>query len=636
MSIQSAIGAASNGDEVRIAPGVYTSGGASVVSISNKSITLSGGYQNGDWSTSVTSTTTIIDGQNTRTGMNISNASVVISYMTVRGGKNNNGGGLSANINTFNTIVAHDMIFANNAATGSGGGLFVVGGNIFMSRSSLVGNTAGEDGGGFYGLSLTLTDGLISGNTAARNAGGASGDQLALERVDVLNNNALIGDGGGLYGAGILTDTQVLNNTAGDSGGGVYSTKINVTRGVFQGNRAEHRPGDDTERVYIGGGLYVGGTATLDGTLIISNTAQNTGGGLYQWDINGRVDISGARFDRNVALQGSGGGLSIGGSAAITGTVILNNRAAVDGGGLAQASPSNGRPLSPISITSSRIEGNTASTGNGGGIFVDDQFKLTSSLVVGNIARMSGGGIYQTDSLGRGHPSSLSLVGAWVGGNRAIGGSGGGINAGSALSIASTQVVSNTAASNGGGVYALVADGLRLTGALLGDNQASSNADGIYIDSPFDSGAASLLNVTIASGKLSLHPAIQMQGTATSLSLVNTAITSHTVGIARATGSTLTGDYNTLFGNSTNQTVGGVAAPLTFAHTVSADPKFVNPPAHDFHLREGSPLISAGDPGRSYAGQRDMDGEVMPVGGRAEIGADEFYKYRAYLPVARR
>jgi hypothetical protein len=67
------------------------------------------------------------------------------------------------------------------------------------------------------------------------------------------------------------------------------------------------------------------------------------------------------------------------------------------------------------------------------------------------------------------------------------------------------------------------------------------------------------------------------------------------------------------------------------AQSLSVDPRFVSPAQHDFHLSKGSSLIDAGDPARNYSGQHDMDNQAVPASGRAEIGADEFYKVAYYL-----
>gem|GEM_PF-1619332 len=65
-------------------------------------------------------------------------------------------------------------------------------------------------------------------------------------------------------------------------------------------------------------------------------------------------------------------------------------------------------------------------------------------------------------------------------------------------------------------------------------------------------------------------------------------------------------------------TGGGIA-------NISNDPCFVNLIGGDYRLLPDSSCINTGDPNGSYDGQTDFDGQNRVMGGRADIGADEFY-----------
>jgi hypothetical protein len=52
-----------------------------------------------------------------------------------------------------------------------------------------------------------------------------------------------------------------------------------------------------------------------------------------------------------------------------------------------------------------------------------------------------------------------------------------------------------------------------------------------------------------------------------------------------------------------------------------ADVAFVDPAGVDLHLRAGSPAIDAGDP--SLFPAVDIDGQLRPIGGAPDAGADE-------------
>jgi len=58
---------------------------------------------------------------------------------------------------------------------------------------------------------------------------------------------------------------------------------------------------------------------------------------------------------------------------------------------------------------------------------------------------------------------------------------------------------------------------------------------------------------------------------------------------------------------------------------ISDDPCFVDADSNDYHLLSDSPCIDTGDPGYvPIAGETDIDGEPRVMGGRVDMGADEF------------
>ena len=73
---------------------------------------------------------------------------------------------------------------------------------------------------------------------------------------------------------------------------------------------------------------------------------------------------------------------------------------------------------------------------------------------------------------------------------------------------------------------------------------------------------------------------------------------------------------------------GGCSAPRTNA--VTAEPIFVNAASGDYHQRNDSPLIDAGDPA-PLAATRDLDGLPRPVG-RTDLGAYEYQPPAASEP----
>ena len=57
---------------------------------------------------------------------------------------------------------------------------------------------------------------------------------------------------------------------------------------------------------------------------------------------------------------------------------------------------------------------------------------------------------------------------------------------------------------------------------------------------------------------------------------------------------------------------------------IDIGPTFVDPVNGDYHLLPTSPCIGAGYPGTFGVGEVDLDGEPRVMGGRVDMGVDEF------------
>ncbi|MGC9396702.1 MAG: right-handed parallel beta-helix repeat-containing protein, partial [Anaerolineae bacterium] len=302
----------------------------------------------------------------------------------------------------------------------------------------------------------------------------------------------------------------------------------------------------------------------------------------------------------------------------------------------------------------------------GGGVYViTATVTLRKSQVFENVASGAGGGVYLHDSLSTLSNNTLTLNQAgWGGGvyldtsaatlqkntiaHNQVTESGGGVYLyESNATLANNKVTSNTAQTMGGGVdvlggYPLVSGnvvrynsagygggvGVNRAGGqwannVVADNHATSEGGGLYVFG----GVPHLLHSTIArnSGGSGLYVTDNAPlGVPGIVTLTNTILVDHAIGISVTGGNALTADtllwYNTPITVSYSPT-----AVVTILNDWTADPRFAD---DGYHLRIGSPAIDAGAP---VALTRDVDGDPRPYGLGFDVGADEA-PYVSVLP----
>lgn len=332
-----------------------------------------------------------------------------------------------------------------------------------------------------------------------------------------------------------------------------------------------------------GGGVYVStATVTLRDNRVLSNTA-GAGAGVYlntsdSW-LNGNTVAS------NVG--GDGGGLYLRDSAAtVSGNTVVANIATVNGGGLYLED-------SPTLLAGNIIVSNTAQSFSGGGLYLKRSDVTLRGNNVSSNTGSAGGGMYL-------EASEVELSRNTFIANEANRGGGAYVGLSGDVTLANDVFAENRASLEGGGLYVFAALA-RLRHATIARNGAfggSGDGSGIYV------GGSSYHNVF------------------GDVSLTNTILLSHTVGITVGNGCTATLGA-TLWGagawaNSTDW--GGEGRISTGTLNLHADPAFVKPDIGDYHIRLSSAAV---DQGVHSGVVDDMDGHPRPMGGGYDIGADE-------------
>jgi hypothetical protein len=341
--------------------GIADNGGnnSPLVAVSGGSFQLlSGGTITGnDCTTSTNGGGGVLVYNSTGTGGTFTMDGGTISNCTVAG---NNGGGLCVK-GLGQAELKSGTISGCIVTNGMGGAVYVEQTNktpaLSLSGVNIAGNKADKGGG------LALNN----GGTVKFSAGTIGAADAASKDADA--NSADLGGGVYIKGAGsfTLSNTVAISyNTATTAGGGLYLDGVGDMTFVA-GTLGYNTASGSTSN---GGGVYINGgsgTVSFSGMMIGNNTAGGNGGGIYT---TGAVNLDASTSASSIYSNNAnlGGGLYVDGGAALqilgAGVTIQGNSAGIDGGGLYVL---NGT----VTHTHGTIQSNTATLGEGGGVFVD-------------------------------------------------------------------------------------------------------------------------------------------------------------------------------------------------------------------------------------------------------------------------
>lgn len=303
--------------------------------------------------------------------------------------------------------------FEGNTATGDtpgqGGGAIFTAGDLSLSFTNMLNNTAVTGSGNGGGIliaptgSLTMTGGSFDSNTANR-AGGA------------VENN-----GGSASFAGVLFTQNIAGpdstSAAPGNGGAIHVSgtgKTTIQGGVAVGNIAFSEGGAFWNAIgtMTVDGVTIGGQGTNEANIARGANADNGGGGLF--NNGGTLNLINSTVIANMATgaSGSGGGiLSDGGMLSVSSSQIQWNTSSRAGGGIEST---NGAELvlEDVEFTENKTG---PAPGNGGAVHVTGSGNTTISggFATNNRADSEGGAFWNGSG-------TMTIEGTQVGGTNSV------------------------------------------------------------------------------------------------------------------------------------------------------------------------------------------------------------------------
>jgi hypothetical protein len=342
-TIQAAIEAATGGDTVLLADGVYRGPGNRDIDFLGKAVTVRS--ENGPQHCVVDCNGTELEAHRGFVFQSGEDANSLLEGVTVRNGwVLLYGGGVYCRQSGPRIV---DCIFSGNRSYKLGGGLYVETGdpqivdctfsgnfaqdgagafaaacNPTLQRCVFTGNRAEQDGGG---MCLSICDGLLADCSFAGNYAIYGGGLHSYRSEPELVNCVFAGNsaeaGGGLlnYGGALLVSGCAFSENRADGGGGIYNSYSEVTASdcVLTGNQAIWAGGMENYKSTAAVRLcrFSGNRGTWGGAMrnynsivtarncIFSGNIADIGGGVYSRDST-ELEVTNCSFVRNSAAQG--------------------------------------------------------------------------------------------------------------------------------------------------------------------------------------------------------------------------------------------------------------------------------------------------------------------------------------------
>ena len=372
-------------------------------------------------------------------------------------------------------LVSTDAKFTMNGGSINGNytpksaaGIYAWCSEVVINKGSISDNVAQDSVGGIRltGSKLTMNGGSVSGNMGNTNSGAGIMGEQASRKIDGVKNSVpshIV-----MYGGSVS-----YNKTA-KAGSGVIIQSKGSTFEMYGGTISHNHAGKFAGAVYVGKGA----SFNMHGGEVCYNTMETDGAaGVYH---DGGGSHTGGAIHHNSTPK-SGAGFAVSGEGNVVhakGLKIYANTAKVAGGVLVQS-------RGTLHMENCEIYDNTA-TLYGGGVYVYTYTTTTmkNCKVYNNQAQVDGGGLWTWAT------ACLTLDDCQIYENKSINGEGGGLwTRGDALILRNCTVRDNTAAGNGGGLYAGMmgsatlgyVEYIRTENTTIQNNTAGKQGGGIYL-----------------------------------------------------------------------------------------------------------------------------------------------------------
>ena len=246
-----------------------------------------------DWTVPTGEVNLCLNGQTINGKITIGSGATLTLTDCIGSGKlqgSGSGSGVSINGGTFNLYGGTITGFVNGVEIGSHTSSIKTGSSFTMYGGTITSNEASSGGGGGVFLigttnfnvtapSFTMHGGTITGNTAGAPDGGGGGVYVGekcsftMDGGTITGNTATAGNGGGIY-------IHMLSNVT-ISGGEITNNKAPAKNGTSYGH---------------GGGIYSESGVTVNNVTITGNNSTFEGGGIYG---NGTINLTDATVTDN-------------------------------------------------------------------------------------------------------------------------------------------------------------------------------------------------------------------------------------------------------------------------------------------------------------------------------------------------